>query len=63
MLDNNSNKINLINESTLSNQIADLPEIIQRTGFLGYRYFSIIYILKIISNIYFLVNEVLFDRI
>ena len=33
MLDNNSNKINLINESTLSSQIADLPEIIHRTGF------------------------------
>ena len=63
MLDNNSNKINLINESTLSNQIADLPETIQRTGFSGYRYFSIIYILKIISNKYFLINEVLFDRI
>ena len=40
MLDNNSNKINLINESTLSNQIADLPEIIQRTGSSGYRYFE-----------------------
>ena len=33
MLDNNSNKLNLINETTLSNQIADLPEIIHRTGF------------------------------